>query len=174
MTGLLAPIPSPGWRSSLRSDDTSYALTAGIVNVIWPMLRTYGLRLGALLEVNHFARGTKADLVLLELAKRKNVPVVTNEGFTRDGVIDSGLRKRCRNAGVRVYSTVEYLQSLGVDTALAARHFLKACEPAIVHAYVEAELSPRAWRHVIEDIYPLYRLILLGETRTGILNFPVS
>jgi hypothetical protein len=162
MLAKLSPRPQPG------KDATLYVFTVGWVNVVKEMLDRRGLLIGALHDVQHHARGGKADAELLAQAQKEGLPLITNEGHTVDGYADvkgSGernLRGLCRDAGVSVFSPQEYLQHLGVDVALECDRFLKALEHPLMLTYLNS-VGKKSYRAMLEDLFPTYRLILLGE-----------
>ena len=49
-----------------------------------------------------------ADRALLSFAQKANLPLITNEGYTKDGVFDERLRKRAKEAGVSVFTAREF------------------------------------------------------------------
>lgn len=181
----VSPIPG-GTRYSLLSDVTSYALTKAIVNTVYPMLISHGLCLGALTDVNHRARGNKADAELLRLAKSDSLLIISNEGYTLNGLSDfksdgsKSLRGLGRDIGVKVYSPKEYLGLLRVDMKREAQRFIQACERPLIEEYLRASsqgssLLRRLYEilhHAVENngyiahlerMIPLYRFILLDE-----------
>jgi hypothetical protein len=159
-------------RCSLRVDGTGFAITAGIVNVIRPMLISRGLRLNALTAVEHSASGEDADDELLAIAVRDKLPIITHEGLTDRGLSDRkrnkklNLRGRCHESGVPVYTAEEYLALLAINTAQAGATFLAACEQPILLAYTQAP-QDTPYSDMLEDLVPLFRLILFGETSLG-------
>jgi len=184
----ISPVPRV-LPTSLLADGTSYALTTAVVQAIHPMLISRGLHLGALTDVNHRARGNKADAELLRLAQRDSLPIISNEGYTVRGVSDfktdgsKSLRGLARDRGVKVYTPSEYLSKLGVDPAREAKRFIHACERPMIEEYlrVTAHRSSVMWviskidhfldrtiestgyAAALEDVVPFYGLILLDE-----------
>jgi hypothetical protein len=177
--------PLPSFQTPLLADGNSYALTTAIVHAINPMLNARGLHLGVLTEVNHQARGNKADAELLRLAKRDRLPIVTNEGYTLGGLSDfksdgsKSLRGLARDAGVKAYSPREFLDFLRVDIATEAERFIKACERPVIDEYLrvgprqsclqlidnglDREVLTQGYAAALEHVIPMYRLILLDE-----------
>lgn len=75
-------------------------------------------------ELGAGAKGTARDLILLEVARAKGVPLVTNEGNTQAGIDDKrGLRKRAIAARVPVFTPGEYVARLGVEFPAASEAF---------------------------------------------------
>lgn len=189
-----SPIPC-AQPNSLLPDGNAYAFTTVVVHAIHPMLISRGLQLGALTEVNHAARGNKADAELLRLAKRDSLPIVSNEGYTVHGVSDlksngdKSLRGLARAIGVRVYTPTEYLRRLHIRTEREAPLFLQACERPLIEEYLRTE-GHRSWllerldkclsRVVestgyvafLEQLFPLYRFILLDERDEALEDIP--
>ena len=54
------------------------------------------------------AKGTKADNVVLNTARQNGLPLITTEGVTTQGVVDTGLRKKAKALDVRVFSPKQY------------------------------------------------------------------
>lgn len=177
--------PLPSAKTPLLADANSYAMTTAIVQAINPMLIRRGLYLGALTEVNHRARGNRADAELLRLAKRDDLPIVTNEGYTLAGLSDfkpdgsKSLRGLAHDAGVKVYSPREYLDDMRIDSARESERFIRACENAVLEEYVRVRVphshldvidhhlgrpvESKAYDAALEHMIPLYRLVLLDE-----------
>jgi hypothetical protein len=162
MLAKLSPRPKAG------EDATYYVFTVGWANVVKGMLDRRGLQIGALTDVNHRARSGKADAELLAQAKNEALPLITNEGHTVDGYSDTkasgevSLRGLCHQAGVSVFSPEEYLQHLGVNVGLECDRFIKALEGRIICAYIQSG-DNKPYRAMLEDLTPMYRMILLGE-----------
>lgn len=165
---------------SPESDGTAYSITAGFVHVIMPVLVEHGLRLGALTDVDHNAKGAKADAELLKVAVRDRLPLITNEGLTPRGIVEvratgkPNLRGLARASGVAVYTPKEYLAHLNVDIATEAKRFVQACEAPVMHAYLDAADKSPAWRTMLEQLVPLYRLILLDEHAPELARVPLA
>lgn len=67
--------------------------------------------------------GTRVDDLLLEAARKEGLPLVTDEGNTKDGIRPEGLRKKAIAAGVDVYTPGEFLALHKLDAARAAAEF---------------------------------------------------
>lgn len=147
--------------------DDAHALSAGIVNVIRPLvLRGWGF--GSLTEVAGTAKGTVADTELLRLAARDGVPIVTNEGLSVGGISDYtrdtlNLRGRARAAGVAVFTPKELLDAKGVNLVEEAHRFVFACRRAVEEARRRKLLTGAGADDVLDTLEPLYRFILLDE-----------
>lgn len=152
---LMAPKVSAG------EDGTSYIFTTAIVHVVLPfVIGTF--KAGALTQVDHHAKGTKADTEILAQAHGSNIPLITNEGVTETGYNDDPkkLRGRAKALGVRVFSPEEYLDAQGVDIAAECRNFVAACKVGVEEARAKGVLQGH---EVLDDIVGIYRFILLDE-----------
>jgi hypothetical protein len=75
-------------------------------------------------ELGAGVKGTARDSILLDVARAKGVPLVTNEGNTQTGIDDTrGLRKRAIAARVAVCTPGEYVARLGVEFPAASMAF---------------------------------------------------
>lgn len=68
-------------------------------------------------------RGNAADAELLRIALENNLPLITNEGVTKAGVIDQKLRLKAKERGARVFSPREFWEGR-IDPCKAATAFL--------------------------------------------------
>lgn len=151
----VAPKPRAG------EDATPYVFTTAFEHVIAPFVMP-GWTTGALIGVNHTAKGTKADNEILAQAAVDKTPLVTHEGLTEFGVNEDRkkLRGRAKSAGVPVFTAKEYLDSAKVDIANACREFVVACHTAVENAQPQ---NPVFDQFVDEELEPWYRFVLLDE-----------
>jgi hypothetical protein len=150
-----------------EGDPRSHNLTTGIVEVILPFVLK-DMRIGPLIEVDHFASSNDADTELLRIAKAENLPLVTNEGLTQSGLTETkkngerNLRGRCRDAGIDVYSPEEFLAYKGVEVTTEARRFCDACSAGVHEAAARGVLMRTATgREVMSHLVGVYRWIML-------------
>jgi len=150
-----------------EDDPLSHNLTTGIVQVILPFVLK-DMKIGPLMEVDHFASSNGADTELLRIAQAEHLPVVTNEGLTQSGLTetkkngDRNLRGRCRDAGVDVYTPEEFLAYKGVDVTTEARRFCDACNVGVDEAAARGVLMrTAAGREVMSYLVGVYRWIML-------------
>jgi hypothetical protein len=105
-----------------------------------------------------------ADDALLTFARRARIPLITNEGYTKDGLLDIRLRKRAKEAGVEVFTAAEFHagkmnEAEEVETFLA---LFRARMPAYLAAR-ERELGKDLGEKVLDLIHSYYRMVLRGE-----------
>ncbi len=62
----------------------------------------------ATFNVHGGQRGSQADLVLIQHAKKHGLPLITNEGNLPGGIVDDGMRKKAKAAGVRPLAPSEF------------------------------------------------------------------
>jgi hypothetical protein len=160
----IAPKPGDG------QDGTSYIFTTAIIHVVMPLVLR-GWRAGPLTEVNHEAKGTKADTEILKQAASDNTPLITHEGLTQAGINDdrAKLRARAVAAGVKVFTAKEYLDSEHVDLDDESRQFLVTCRGAVSEAKEKRILKGH---EVLDELEPLYRHILFGEVNSQYDHLP--
>jgi rRNA-processing protein FCF1 len=150
-----APKPRAG------EDATPYVFTTAFAHVIAPFVMP-GWMTGALIDVNHAAKGTKADNEILAQAAVDKTPLVTHEGLTEFGVKEDPrkLRSRAKSAGVPAFTAKEYLDAASVDIANECREFVAACHRAVENAQPQ---NPVFDEFVAEELEPWYRFVLLDE-----------
>lgn len=68
-------------------------------------------------------RGNQADLVLIEHAKKHRLPLLTNEGNLPGGIVDVGIRKKAKAAGVRPMAPSEFYDTKIDEAAEVDRFF---------------------------------------------------
>ena len=146
----------------------AFTISHGVALVVMPGVLT-GLRVGHLVEVNHLAVGENADSELFKLALRDGLPLVTNEGLTEDGLVTvknngmQNLRGRCKSAGVEVFTPQEFLALHNVNILEESRRFLDRCTKAVAVELKRPHHPTQAWREMIGDLVPVFRMILLDE-----------
>lgn len=112
---------------------------------------------------DHLA-GDAADLAILAYAERNAIPIVTNEGVTADGIIETkrtNMRRRGQGRGVRVFSTREYRAQLDVSEAIES--FLNRFYAEASKYLTTVRRDGDGWRELLQWVYGYYKLILLGE-----------
>ncbi|MGH7437258.1 MAG: hypothetical protein ACRENE_16400, partial [Polyangiaceae bacterium] len=110
-------------------------------------------------------RGNAADTALVAVAAEKGIPLVTNEGFNKDGYDEGKIGKRARAAGVTWYHPRRYFEGK-IDEHAEIADFLRRCV-AEVPRYLDDLWTKRGKDksdEVIKLIIGSYRHILLGET----------
>ncbi len=105
-----------------------------------------------------------ADRALLSFAQKANLPLITNEGYTKDGVFDERLRKRAKEAGVSVFTAREFYAGK-IDEAKEIDSFLLRFRDAMPGflAARERERGKDLGGEVLKLIHGYYRMILRGE-----------
>ena len=109
--------------------------------------------------------GNDADRALIEHARVHGVPLITNEGYTPAGIVDDGMRRRARDAGVHVFAPIELYRGR-INEAEEIEAFLRRFREQVPR-YLEArrrEIGEDNFHRVLEWVYGYYRLILFGET----------
>lgn len=110
-------------------------------------------------------KGNAADRAYLELAKSRGLPLITNEGYTMDGLKDEKLRGDAKAASVPVFAPREFIEGK-MNEALAIGAFLiRFTERA--PAYLDRRRAMHGEDKTLDllaHVYSLYRHILLGET----------
>jgi hypothetical protein len=142
-------------------DATSYAFTTMFAHMVIPYVMP-GWRTGALVNVDHAAKGTKADTEILNRAALDKTPLVTHEGLTEKGVNEdrTKLHSRAKAHGIPVFTAKEFLDAEKVDIANEGREFVAACHRAVEAAPPQ---NPDFDRLVAERLEPWYRFVLLDE-----------
>jgi hypothetical protein len=121
-------------------------------------------------------RSNEADAALIEAARELGVPLITNEGYSQDGVVDEKLRKRARDAGVPVFTPREFWSGK-LDEQEAIEWFL-----SMFAAKMPSYLAERERDHgkadlgegVLKIIHGYYRLVLRGESEHGLIAVTLS
>jgi hypothetical protein len=106
-----------------------------------------------------------ADRALVEHARGRGVPLITNEGYSPTGIVDEGMRQLAMAAGVRVFTPREFYQGR-IDEGAEIDAFLRRFREQVPH-YLEVrrrEVGKDNFHRVLEWVYGYYRLILLGQT----------
>jgi hypothetical protein len=90
--------------------------------------------------------------------------VVTNEGYTQNGIVDERMRKLAKDDGVQVFTPREFW--LGrIDETKEIEGFFQAFENQ-APIYIVArrnELGEDRIGEVLDWVYGYYRLVLVGE-----------
>jgi hypothetical protein len=68
--------------------------------------------------------GTRVDNVLVATAQHNALPLITTEGLTADGIVDRGMRKKAKKAGVPVFTPGEFIAGR-CDAAKLAGTFME-------------------------------------------------
>jgi hypothetical protein len=111
---------------------------------------------------------SQADQALVNFARSLDVPLITNEGYTQDGIVDQnhGLRPLARDAGVQVFAPREFYAGK-IDEVQEIEDFLRRFREQ-APAYIDvrrASLGPDdRGEEVLNWIYGYYRMVLLGDT----------
>jgi hypothetical protein len=117
-----------------------------------------------------------ADTALLDVAREHGLPLITNEGYTPDGIRDEKLRKRALDAGVRVFTPREFYADKIDETAEVAWFLGKFVEE--MPDFLAAREREMGKRDLAEDVLKLihgyYRLVLLGQSEGGLVPVRVT
>jgi len=108
------------------------------------------------------ASGNDADRLLVEIAKEHGLPLITNEGYSMNGIVDEKLRKRAQDAGVQVFTPREFCQGKLDETEEISAFLQRFREQAV--RYLEArqrELGP-------DKGYEVISLMGASTTRTRV------
>jgi len=108
----------------------------------------------------------EADRALVALAVEHGLPLVTNEGYTQNGIVEQKMRKLAREAGVQVFAPREFYAGK-IDEGRAIESFLlrfREQAPKYVAARRQMHGADDKGGQVLAWIYGYYRMILLGET----------
>lgn len=110
-------------------------------------------------------RGNAADVAYVAAAREFGVPLITNEGFSKDGYGEGKIGKRAAAAGVTWYHPRKFYEGK-LDEATEIRAFLDRCL-AEAPKYLN-DLWTRRGKDKSDEVIKLviasYRHILLGET----------
>jgi hypothetical protein len=105
----------------------------------------------------------EADAALIECAKKHNLPLITNEGYTPKGLVEIKMRKLAREAGVQVFAPREFYAGK-IDEAEEIAAFLQRFREHAPGYLKERNqtLGPDQMGKVLGWIIGYYRMILLG------------
>jgi hypothetical protein len=106
-----------------------------------------------------------ADKALVEHARARGLPLITNEGYSQAGIVEEGMRRFAREAGVQVFAPREFYQGK-IDEAEEIEAFLRRFREQVPR-YIEVrrrEVGEDNFHLVLEWVHGYYRLILLGES----------
>jgi hypothetical protein len=106
----------------------------------------------------------QADAAYIDLAKRNGLPLITNEGYGQNGIVDEKMRKLAKDAGVAVFAPREFYPGK-VNEAAEIEDFLrrfKKTAPAYMEKR-EKELGEDDIGKLLGFMYGHYRMILRGE-----------
>jgi hypothetical protein len=110
-------------------------------------------------------RANGADAALIDAAKELGVPLITNEGFNKDGYGEGKIGKSAAAAGVTWYHPRTFYEGK-IDEATESKAFLDRCR-AEAPRYLD-DLWTKRGRDKSDELLKLvigsYRHILLGET----------
>ncbi len=118
-------------------------------------------------EVPEDVASDEADDMLLALAIREVVPLITHEGHTIEGIRDTNkgkpnLRGKAKTAGVEVYTPHEYVEKLGIVAELEGRDFLD-CFRSKRSAYQGVPGQKEQTAKLMNSLYAAYEFILLDR-----------
>jgi hypothetical protein len=105
-----------------------------------------------------------ADKAYIDYAKQHGLPLITNEGYGQNGLVDEKMRKLAKDAGVAVYAPREFYQGQ-IDEAAEIEAFLQRFKEQ-VPVYMDVRkklLGEDKIGAVLTWVYGYYRMILLGE-----------
>ena len=112
-------------------------------------------------------RGNAADQALVDAALRHGVPLITNEGFNKDGYGEGGIGRRARAAGVPWFHPHGYYQGK-IDEAAEIGEFFQRCQmeaPQFLADHWRDVGGRDKWDELLDFVILTYRHVLLGETR---------
>lgn len=116
-------------------------------------------------EVPETVSDDAADLLLIDYAKANDLPIITAEGYTRDGIVDDNkkrnMRARCKAAGVSVYAPREFYAGK-IEPDEAIERFLERFA-ARVPEWLAVRGKNDKMGEVLRWIFGYYRMILRGE-----------
>jgi hypothetical protein len=108
----------------------------------------------------------EADLALVAYCKEHSLPLITNEGYSHTGIVDEGMRKLAKHAGVGVFTPREFYQGK-MNEAEEIEAFLGRFRDQAA-GHIDARKKELGeddkGREVLAWIHGYYRHILLGET----------
>jgi hypothetical protein len=114
------------------------------------------------------ASGTAADDALLEYAKANDLPLITNEGYSQNGIEEIKLRKKCVAAGVSVFTPSEYLQGKLLDAGVATflhdfrrkePHYLQQSSQKAMGCVIRTQENEQR-RKTLSDMHGYYQFLL--------------
>jgi hypothetical protein len=148
-----------------RPRDVSTVVTMLNIRLVHELTLTRWVR-GRIEPIESECAGTDIDNIILDYAAKVAVPLLTNEGNTIAGPVDTNakrmpnLRGKAKQRGVAVFTPKEYLLGQGFDIASEARKFYDAFIAEISNLEVldlaEQPIATRA----LERLIDLYRFIL--------------
>jgi hypothetical protein len=108
--------------------------------------------------------GNDADATYIAVAKEHGLPLITNESYGQNGIVDEKMRKQAKDAGVAVFAPREFCAGR-IDEAVEIEHFLRRFKDQ-APVYIEArrkDLGEDDIDEVLTWIFGYYRMILRGE-----------
>jgi hypothetical protein len=107
--------------------------------------------------------GSAADRALVALAAEKSIPLVTTEGYSRDGSIDETrlIRREARAQGVTVLTPREYYAGKMDETAEIDAFLQRFYDR--VPVYLERRGKRDAMHKLLANVHGFYRFVLRGE-----------
>lgn len=152
-----------------RAPPESTTIESRYPNVMVNFVRPYVLdRWNVLLDDSDAGLvGRQCDDKLLELAKEHSAPLITNEGYSIDGVSSNDPKKlRARGAAkqLRVFTPREFWQGQMGDRAW--RRFLKRFTDA-APKFIKREAHPEAMEKALGEYHSILRHVFFGKTSTG-------
>jgi hypothetical protein len=110
-------------------------------------------------------KGTQADDRLLALAQKHDLPLITNEGYTKSGIQDEKLRMNAQAKGVPVFTPREFYEGKLDEPTQTQAFFQRFADraPAYIETH-EREFGPSEIRDFLPRMLDIYRHILTGET----------
>ena len=115
--------------------------------------------------------GTRVDESLIALAGERQVPLITNEGFTQAGVVETGIRERAARAGVVAVAPREFFQGQ-LDEEGAARAFIAAFRGR-ANGYIDSHPKRDVVLDSMKWAAGYLRHVLFGETNNTEQAVPV-
>jgi hypothetical protein len=108
--------------------------------------------------------GNEADRALVAFAKQHALPLITNEGYTQNGIVDEKMRKLAKDEGVQVFTPREFWLRRFDETKAIEGFFQAFLDQAPLYMVARRkELGEDKIREVLDRVYGYYRLVLLGE-----------
>jgi hypothetical protein len=108
--------------------------------------------------------GSDADKAYVAFAKEHGLPLITNEGYGQNGIVDEKMRKLAKDEGVAVFAPREFYAGK-IDEAVEIEAFLRRFKEQ-APAYMEErkrDLGEDNIGEVLTWIFGYYRMILRGE-----------
>lgn len=117
--------------------------------------------------------GSEMDRLLVDKARATGLPLISHEGYLPDGTVVTkarSIRVRARDAGVRVFTAIEFMQKYDFDRKRASLAFLDRFESRaryyVAHQGRLENASPSASAallRALKGLQALYRRVLLDE-----------